>query len=171
MMGQVEKAQRRREEMSEAFVSGSTMQEIADHYGISRQRVQVLLAREGVGRESGGQFLGLYQQYGFSSAAEFSAAKRLYPGCLLRFRTQKRNAESVRGIEFRFTLKQWLDEWGVKWSARGRGDGLVMCRFNDVGPYEPGNVYIATAAQNASDYQQRKWHGVMVDKHASRIAS
>lgn len=169
-MGQVEDAQQRREDMAAAFIAGSTMQEIADHYGITRQRVQVLLAREGIKRESGGKFLGLCLNYGFASASEFNAAKRLYPACMLRFKEHKRNAD-VRGIEFRFTLKQWLDEWGSKWSERGRGDGLVMCRFNDIGPYEPGNVYIATAAQNASDYQQRKWHGVMVDKRASRIAS
>lgn len=169
-MSAIEAAQQRRAEMADAFTSGATMQEIADHYGISRQRVQVLLAREGVRREAGGQFLGLYLQYGFLSAAEFKAATRRYPGCVLRFREQKHNAK-VRGIEFRFTLKVWLESWGGQWAARGRGAGLVMCRFNDVGAYEPGNVYITTASQNSSDYQQRRWHGLVVDKGDSGIAS
>lgn len=159
----------RRKEMAAAFVAGATLQDIADQYGITRQRVQQLIKREGIHRESGGHFSSLWSRYGFASAKDFDDACRRYPDCVIKFRSQRQSARR-RGIGFIFTLKSWLDVWGERWSDRGRGEGFVMCRYNDEGNYEVGNVYIATAGQNSSDYQHRRWHGKRVDKCDSGIA-
>jgi hypothetical protein len=59
-----------------------------------------------------------------------------------------------RGIEMQFNLKAWWDWWQIdgRWERRGRrGNGLVMARRGDVGPYSPENVYCATNDQNTAD--------------------
>mgnify|MGYP000862309279 FL=1 len=143
-------------EMVRLFSDGLTLQQIASRFGISRQRVHVLICRRGVTRNAGGFNSARIKEYGFSTPKEFDDALARFPGCIDKFRQQRVNAR-MRGIEFRFSLKQWLDVWGDQWNRRGiGGDALVMCRRNDVGAYEPGNVYIATCGQNAIDYQAGK---------------
>jgi hypothetical protein len=63
-----------------------------------------------------------------------------------------------RGIPWRFGLFQWDQWWKRELLAlgpeakRGRRKGhYMMARFNDAGAYEHGNVYAATASQNAND--------------------
>lgn len=65
-----------------------------------------------------------------------------------RHRTNARH----RGIEFNFTLPDWLMVWNASghWAERGRGAGYVMCRKGDIGPYSVENVFIAPATVNAS---------------------
>lgn len=169
-MRNVDAACARRKDMVALFVAGSTLQEIADRYGITRQRVQCLLKREGVDRQSGGHHGYRWARYGFSSAKEFDDACVRYPDCVEKFRQHLANAKA-RDIEFSFTLKTWLGVWDGRWNDRGRGEGLVMCRYNDEGPYSPENVYIATAGQNTADYQNRRWHGLRVDVDSLGIAS
>jgi hypothetical protein len=68
-------------------------------------------------------------------------AKRLY--------SSQRSGAKRRGIEFKFTFEQWLEAWGDNLDRRGnRAWDLVMCRINDEGTYEPGNVYIARPNRN-----------------------
>lgn len=43
-----------------------------------------------------------------------------------------------------------------KWEQRGRGQGYVMCRRGDSGPYAEWNVFIATAAENSSKQGKKK---------------
>lgn len=65
----------------------------------------------------------------------------------------RKNAQR-RGVEFLFTFQEWKQWWidSGKWEQRGTGkDSFCMCRFGDVGPYAPGNVYCATNGQNLSD--------------------
>jgi hypothetical protein len=77
-----------------------------------------------------------------------------YAAYRVQFGTSKR-----RGIPFLFTLPEWWDWWlvGDRWNNRGlKGNGLVMARFGDVGPYSPRNVYCATARQNCQDVDHQK---------------
>lgn len=56
-----------------------------------------------------------------------------------------------RGIEFNLSFEDWYNIWeqSGKWEQRGRGAGCyVMCRYNDIGPYALGNVYIDTQENN-----------------------
>lgn len=63
---------------------------------------------------------------------------------------QKRGAK-YRGIEFNLTFEQWRDIWGDNLDRRGRRAWqLVMCRKNDSGAYEIGNVYLGTPARNGA---------------------
>ena len=67
-------------------------------------------------------------------------------------RTKARAAR--RHIRWEFTLEEWLRWWGDDFEKRGAGgQGLVMARFNDVGPYAVNNVYKCTRAQNSYDGQ------------------
>jgi hypothetical protein len=71
-----------------------------------------------------------------------------------KYGSQERNA-AIRGIEWTFTFESWSAVWAAsgKWHLRGRGrDQCVMARNRDAGPYEPGNVYITTNAENMKDY-------------------
>ena len=67
------------------------------------------------------------------------------------YMTHKRNAKK-RNIDFFLSYEEWLDIWTKSGhlNNRGRGKGKYhMCRYNDVGPYAIGNVYIDTAENNA----------------------
>jgi hypothetical protein len=70
------------------------------------------------------------------------------------FRSQRNNAKA-RGIGWELTFWQWWCVWqsSGRWEQRGRGDGYVMCRNGDLGPYAVDNVFIATAAENSADGQ------------------
>jgi len=68
---------------------------------------------------------------------------------------QKKDAKR-RGIEWLFTLEEWIACWGEKFADRGRGaDRLCMARIGDTGPYSPDNVEIITGGQNTKDMLQR----------------
>lgn len=77
---------------------------------------------------------------------------RLARSPAMRFYDQKKAADK-RGIEWELTFPQWLSIWqgSGKFEQRGRGNGYVMGRNGDVGPYAAGNVYICTAGQNSKD--------------------
>lgn len=68
-----------------------------------------------------------------------------------RYCRQKYHARR-RGIPFLLTFSQWIMWWGADIWKRGRGDGkLQMCRRNDEGAYELGNIFKATCNQNSSE--------------------
>lgn len=68
---------------------------------------------------------------------------------------------SSRGIKWLFTLTEWWTWWQtydethgcVRWERRGRKGTniLMMCRFDDIGPYSPANVYCGTSQDNMRD--------------------
>lgn len=70
----------------------------------------------------------------------------------------KRNAKK-RGIEFHFTLEEWIKWWelhlGIRWmQKRGKEkDQYCMARFGDKGPYQAGNVKCITNEQNWAERQ------------------
>ena len=59
-----------------------------------------------------------------------------------------------RGIEFNMSYEEWLMVWlaSGKLLDRGRQAGqYCMCRYNDEGPYEIGNVFIQTIEENTKE--------------------
>ena len=86
----------------------------------------------------------------------YSKAKR-------RYNNQSWTARQ-RGIDFNFTFEEWYNWWlsnGVdKETAPAEythSNRLEMCRFNDQGPYEDGNVYCGTHKQNMKDRDTSKF--------------
>lgn len=164
-------------QMSRMFEAGSTYQQIGEYYGVSRQCIQQTLARYfGTSRECGGQHkkavekrsrvaslqeAACLQRHGLSldewrdirriGREMLAAGRGKYQQPLYAFRSQ-RNAARFRRVEWRLTLGEWWQIWSAsgKWDQRGRGQGYVMCRHGDVGPYAVGNVFIARAIENSS---------------------
>jgi len=159
--------------MAALYQSGMTLEQIGHQYGCSREYIRQCLSKIGVTRFDGGQ-----SKKSVERRAAFEArrnAKSLARwGCnwdqyvAIRgkptrcFHAQRQNAAN-RGIGWELTLWQWWSIWqqSGKWSLRGRGQGYVMCRKGDVGPYSVDNVFIAPARINSSD-QSRKKNGLPI---------
>jgi len=70
-----------------------------------------------------------------------------------KYTMQIKNA-TARGIPFLLSFEQWLSIWNDsgKLNERGRGaKKYCMCRYNDIGSYEIGNVFIGTGRENVRD--------------------
>ncbi|HET8689275.1 MAG TPA: hypothetical protein VFM18_21905 [Methanosarcina sp.] len=63
-----------------------------------------------------------------------------------RYHIHKTNTQH-RGIEFKLTFDEWWSLWEPYWSIDNYGS-LYMCRTNDEGAYEIGNVRIDTWQNN-----------------------
>lgn len=159
------------QQMAALYKIGKTLQEIGDQYGISRERVRQLITRHcGITACDGGQ-----RKVAAEKRAKFEAKRNARSlkkwGCnfdqyvMLRdmrkptraFAMQKRNA-NTRGIGWEFNLWQWWSVWqqSGKWAQRGRGQGYMMCRNGDEGPYSIDNVFIATGCENSSNQKRKK---------------
>lgn len=164
--------------MATLYRNGYTLQQISEQYGISRERVrQVMTKHLGIRQTDGGQHvkalrskkertdrreakclaangctLAQYEEVlriGREMQAAGAKRERTPTGAFIRQRT---NA-AIRGIGWELTFWQWWTIWQQSghWEQRGRGQGYVMCRRGDSGPYAAGNVFIATAAENSSE--------------------
>lgn len=171
------------EDMAALYRAGHTLQAIGDQYDLTRERVRQILTRDkGItGADGGFRAKARVRQeravaardgrhlakYGCTYAQwreirDFGKAMRAqgigaYRTPLPAFRCQRNNAHH-RGIGWDLTLWQWWQIWQAsgRWGQRGRGQGYVMCRIGDEGPYAPGNVFIALAAENSSERRQKK---------------
>lgn len=161
----------RAQRMADLYKSGKTLQEIADEYGVTRERVRQIISAVGVKWTDGGRHKkAVFSALSRQAKKEGWALKN--KGCtyaqykLLRgmktptraYSSQVRNAWK-RGIEWKFTLWSWWLIWSAsgKWDQRGRGQGkYVMARYGDAGAYEPGNVFICLAVENNSNRPQKK---------------
>lgn len=167
----------RTEAIKELHRNGWTLERIGNAIGVSRERIRQILKNAGVTRADGGQTVltierrkqllkGMGQRreraslraYGCSHerAVELNQGKNLSDshGRAHVFRSQKKNAQSNRGIKWEMTFPEWCEIWeesGME-HMRGRGKGkYCMARIADTGPYTVGNVEIITNDQNASD--------------------
>jgi DNA-binding CsgD family transcriptional regulator len=155
--------------MSALYRDGKTLQEIGTAFGITRERVRQILSKKfGIFRCDGGQSVkaAKNRQQSLAQRDQYSLAHR---GCTFAqyksiprkatnaFTSQKANA-AKRGIGWNLTLWQWWCIWqqSGKWEQRGRGQGYVMCRHGDEGPYAPENVFIDLAAVNSSQRKGKK---------------
>jgi hypothetical protein len=169
----------RSERMAALYRGGTTLQAIGDEYGITRERVRQLIGKyHGLKGDDGGFIIRArlndarraasrdtrwlsthgctYSQWryllalGKNMQAKGVGSARTPLGA---FKSQKNNA-GQRGIGWELTVWQWWTLWqeSGRWAKRGRGQGYVMCRKGDSGPYAIGNVVIATAVENIAEY-------------------
>jgi hypothetical protein len=65
---------------------------------------------------------------------------------------QHRASARERGIAFDLTFEEWWEIWEPHFAKRGVSSGAMqMCRNGDVGAYAPGNVRIASHAENCDE--------------------
>lgn len=88
---------------------------------------------------------------------ELQAAKLVFWG----HRQSVYNRKDALGNKILFKLKfrEWLDIWIASghFAERGRGKGkYCMSRYNDIGHYETGNVFIQLHSSNISQAQKGK---------------
>lgn len=168
----------RAEKMAALYKAGYTLQQIGALHDLTRERVRQLLTKHfGFTHVDGGQHAKAVANRSHRIARlndqhlkrngctweQYQSIKALGKGKhnertpLAAFRRQKYNA-GLRGIGWELSLWQWWTIWQESghWEERGRGQGYVMCRRGDVGPYAVGNVFIALAAQNSSEAQAKK---------------
>jgi len=161
------------------YRGGKTLQQIGNKFGITRERVRQVLFKIGVSCSEGGRAVRTIENRRRRSVELDQKYIRKY-GCTRReyaivrasapsgsgarptdaYQQHKCNARR-RGIAFHLTLAEWWAIWQAsgKWNERVRKKyGYAMCRFNDNGAYELGNVYIARLDDNVRDYQSRR-HG------------
>ncbi|MCK1966836.1 hypothetical protein MT962_000622 [Franconibacter sp. IITDAS19] len=153
-------------QVCEAYKAGNTHIEVAEMFGISRERVRQILEENGLNRKDGGvkkkaakreeqRRKDFFKKYGctreqFNSVCGHYSEKSKSP--YYAFLMQKRNAKE-RNVEWRLLFWDWWNIWteSGKWLSRGRDSGcFCMCRVGDSGAYETGNVYISTVNHNTS---------------------
>lgn len=177
------RADPRLEDMATLYLAGFTLQQVGDQYGLSRERVrQILTRRKGIRGTDGGFYAkaqarkarareihdGRFLAKHGCTVAQWRVLRDLglemqrqgvgpYRTPIRAFINQRNNAHR-RGIGWDLTLWAWWQIWAASghWAQRGRGQGYVMCRIGDEGPYAPGNVFIALAAENSSERRQKK---------------
>jgi hypothetical protein len=160
------------------YKQGKTLQEIGNHFMVTRERIRQLLTRAGVNKDEGGvavrsatkkstslirreqHYMNKYgcsfEQYKeiLRIGRESGASRERQPmGAYCR---QAQSAKN-RGIEFKLKFWDWWQVWqqSGKWEHRGVS-GYVMARLMDTGPYEIGNIYITTQSKNIKHYQERR---------------
>jgi predicted transcriptional regulator len=156
----------RAEAMASMYRGGKTLSQIGGLYGLTRERVrQIISKHHGLTAADGGSHAKALERKAKIKARKDQECLDKY-GCthsqyreLVALRkptrawhSQRRNSIN-RGIEWNLKLWEWWRIWqeSGKWAQRGKRKGeYVMCRFGDVGAYEVGNVYIATASHNCS---------------------
>jgi hypothetical protein len=164
--------------MRALYTNGHTLEQIGQIYGVTRERVRQLLTKHFNLRADGGGKSVVKKRRAEERRARKDAASLNRHGCTwaeyiairdhgkdegrkcrrptIAFASQKKNAHH-RGIGWELNLAQWWSIWQAsgKWNERGRGQGYVMCRKGDEGPYAVGNVFIATARENTSEGNRR----------------
>ena len=76
-----------------------------------------------------------------------------------KIRCKGRKDRNGQDIEFRLTFEEWLKIWVDSGHLHERGckhGQYVMARFNDVGHYEVGNVFIQLAKENVREAHEAK---------------
>jgi hypothetical protein len=180
----IARIQGRADVMAALYKNGYTLQQIGEQFNITRERVRQIISKiHGLKWADGGKHVSAAKASRKREAKKDAVAMKKW-GCTYAewcglvdigkammsrggrgryttptgaYRSQKNNAKT-RGVPFELTLTQWWEIWQASghWEDRGRGQGYVMCRVNDEGPYAVGNVYIDTAINNSSEAPRKK---------------
>jgi hypothetical protein len=175
------------------YRDGYTLQQIADQYGLTRERIRQILRKAGVDPTEGGNAIRARRNRAATAAkreakylakygctvAQYQEIRRIGEDMmangssrdrtpLTAFKHQQSNA-GRRGIAWQLNLWQWWTIWQASghWNERGRGQGYCMCRHGDEGPYSAGNVFIDFARHNSSE-QKRKKSGLPIGVKANK---
>jgi hypothetical protein len=158
----------RSEDMRSLYVAGTTLVQIGEKYGVTRERVrQILTKHYGIRAKDGGQSeqtrklrKEFQRKRDARSLRTWGCNYREYQRILKHkgrptyaYWAQRKNAHA-RGIVWEFSLWQWWKIWeqSGRWPERGNGKGYCMCRLGDTGSYAVDNVYIATGTENMQDH-------------------
>jgi len=165
------------------FASGATTITIGKIFGVSKQRIQKILSKNGIKRKNGGASV-YYRQAAkphLQQMAELSLrSEKLFFDCVgcsheeykkINRKFKNKNSSSpakvfssqrgnskTRGIRWELNFFQWWTLWekSGKWNQRGRKKGnYVMARNEDKGPYALGNVKIITNTSNIKEHYNR----------------
>lgn len=61
----------------------------------------------------------------------------------------QRATSKTRGVEFNLSFEEYCEFWGDDFENKGiKMNDLCMGRYDDAGPYEVGNIYKCTNAEN-----------------------
>lgn len=159
------------QQMVALYRSGKTLNDIGQQYGLTRERVRQLMTKfYGIRAPDGGIHKTAEVNRGKFEAKRNARSLRKW-GCnfdqyvLLRdmykptraYASQRQNA-AKRGVGWELNLWQWWSIWqqSGKWAQRGRGQGYMMCRKGDLGPYAVDNVFIATGPENSLEGSKKK---------------
>ena len=163
--------------ISELYRHGIVREEIGRMYGISGQRVSQILNGMCIKSKDGGStiralvslrykkksdsYQSFHITYGCSREDVMSLNNKLIPGdkgsWAAMYSTQRNNAISHRGIEWKFTFPQWLKIWkdSGHLHERGRIKGkYVMSRICDLGAYEENNIKIIPFGENSIEARE-----------------
>jgi hypothetical protein len=152
----------RAEKMASMFRQGLTMEQIGEHFAVSRERVRQILKTVGLVANDGGAAMRRDTKRQATKARrdaiamvrwglDHATAKRYRQEGLIGAFVSQRNAAHLRGIQWRLTFPQWLRVWNEsgKLALRGRGKHrYVMSRVKDEGGYAVGNVHIQLSTEN-----------------------
>lgn len=165
-------------QMTDRYTGGSTLEEISQVAGVTKQRIQQILAKHGIRRCHGGAWVReskterrekqklaardarCQRRWGITLTEWVSIRAAHGPSPFLRFYQQLYNA-SRRSIPFLLTFREWWSIWqeSGRWPERGRIGDLhryVMARIGDAGPYAIGNVRIVTQSENMIEYHVKR---------------
>lgn len=170
----------READMLKMLESGKTLQEIGDHYSISRQAVHSIFTRRGVSTDKGAKVRKSAKESAFASkkekrisetwdltVAEYEAHVAKYgssekTGSPMNRYIHHRKSARHRNIEWNFTFKTWWQVWleSGKWNERGAGQYSMGRNGDASAPLGPTTCKIATVSEIITgDFFNRKKGG------------
>jgi len=165
--------------MCDMYLKGHTLENIADKFLVSREKVRKIIRNYGVNKPAkDNQHKKLAAEIAKKQAlrrkeerikhlwgltlAQYESIKKEFgpsddPTSPFRKYTYQRKNAKARKVEWEISFVDWWRVWQLsgKWALRGRGKGYCMARFGDKGPYKVGNIEIIPCTQNTSDYQNK----------------
>lgn len=148
--------------IAEKFKAGKTMGEIARQYGVSRSRIQQILAASGLSAKDGGaskraadrslralkarnkaKAEKCREKWGLS-LGEWEKMRSRPDDPILAFREHQKNVTvNLNNTPFELSFVEWWDIWlkSGKWEQRGRGRYGMMCVDREKG-FVKGNVVV-----------------------------
>ncbi len=153
------------------FRGGATLEAIGSSYGITRERVRQILARDGLTRFDGGVHVAaasraesrqrqreqrFFQKWGHDRQAH----RRIPMAARIAFSQQQSHMKNWFHVPWTLTLAEWWDIWqrSGKWNQRGQGRGkFCLARIDKAKPFEVGNVAVVEYALNSQRTQQQRW--------------
>lgn len=137
---------------------GQTLQEIGDHYKVSRERIRQILKLHGITSRDSARLHKLTEAKRASNEAkldrfmrgagctrrEYLAIVAIDPRAPRAFREFLHNSRG-RKLSCDMTITQWWQLWQESghWAQRGRGEGFGVCRLDPNGPMTLSNVHIS----------------------------